>query len=75
MHSAWLKSIFLRVFKFLEIKVGGSKFCGEPILQNVLIIWYPHLYFNFKSYLDTNSESFIRFECILHNLGVLFSES
>ena len=44
-------------------------------MQKVWIIWSPLLYFNFKSFLDPNSSSFIRFQCILHDWGVLFSES
>ena len=47
----------------------------EPLLQKVWIIWSPLLYFNFKSFLNPNSWSFIRFQCILHDSGVLFSES
>ena len=75
MHSAWFRSTFLRVLKFLQIKEQGPNFWGEPILQKVWIIWSPLLYFNFKSFLDPNSSSFIRFQCILHDSGVLFSES
>ena len=75
MHSAWFGSTFLRVLKFLQIKEGGPNFWGEPILQNVWIIWSPLLYFNFKSFLDPNSSSFIAFQCILHDSGVLFEES
>ena len=75
MHCAWFRSSFVRVLKFLQIKEGGPNFWGEPILQNVWIIWSPLLYFNFKSFMDPNSSSFIRFQCILHDSGVLFSES
>ena len=75
MHSAWFGSTFLRVLKFLQIKEQGPNFWGEPILQKVWIIWSPLLYFNFKSFMDPNSSSFIRFQCILHDSGVLFSES
>ena len=75
MHSAWFRSTSLRVLKFLQIKEGGPNFWGEPILQNVWIIWSPLLYFNFKSFLDPKSSSFIRFQCILHDWGLLFSES
>ena len=75
MRCSWFKSTFLRVFKFLQIKEGGSNFWGEPILQNIWIICSPLLYFDFKSFLDPNSSSFIRFQCILHDSGVLFSES
>ena len=75
MHFVWFRSTSLRVFKFLQIKEGGPNFWGEPILQNVWIIWSPLLYFNFKSFLDPNSPSFIRFQSILHESGKLFSES
>ena len=53
---------------------GGSNFWVEPILQKVWIIWSPLVYFNFKSFVDPNSSSFIRFQCILHDSGVLFAE-
>ena len=75
MHSAWFRSTFLRVLKFLQIKEGGATFWGQPILQKVWIIWSPLLYLNFKSFVDPNSLSFIRFQLILHDSGVLFSES
>ena len=75
MHSAWFRSTFLRVLKFLQIKEGGPNFWGEPILQNVWIIWSPLLYLNLKSSMDRNSWSFIRFQFILHESGRLFWES
>ena len=74
MHFVWFRSTSLRVFKFLQIKEGGPNFWGEPILQKVWIIWSPLLYFNFKSFTDPDSSSLIRFQCILHDSGVLFSE-
>ena len=74
MHSAWFRSTFLRVLKFLQIKEGGPNFWVEPILQKVWIIWSPILYFNFKSFMEPNSLSFIRFQCILHGSRVLFLE-
>ena len=75
MHSAWFRSTFLRVLKFPQIKEGGPNFWGEPILQKVWIIWSLLRYFNFKGFTDPDSSSFIRFQCILHDWGVLFSES
>ena len=75
MHSAWFRSTFFRVLKFLQIKEGGPSFWWEPILQKVWIIWSPLLHFNFKSSKYPISSSFIRFQCILHDSGVLFSES
>ena len=74
MHSARIRSNFLRVLKWIEIKEGLPNFWGEPILQKVWIIWSPFWYFNFKSLMDPNFSSFIRNQCILHDSGVLFSE-
>ena len=53
----------------------GANFWREPILQKIWIIWKTLLYFNFNSFTDSNSFSFIRFQCIVHDLGVLFSDS
>ena len=61
------RGTFLRVLIFLQIKEGGPKFLGEPILQNIWIIWSPFLYFNFKSFLDPNSSPFTSFQCIFYN--------
>ena len=74
MHCAWLTSNFLRVFKILQIKEWGSSFWGEPTLEKVWIIWSPRLCFHFKSFMDPNFSSFIIFQCILLDSGVLFSE-
>ena len=73
MHFVWFKSTSLRVFKFLPIKEGRPNFWGEPISQNVWIIWSLLLYFNFKSFWDSNSSPFISFQCILYDSGVLLS--
>ena len=62
-------------WNFCKLKRGGPNFWGEPILQKVWIIRSPLLYFNFKSFMDQDSSSFIRFQCILHDSGLLFSES
>ena len=75
MHSAWFRSAFLRALEFVQMKEGGPNFLGETILQKVLVIWSPLLYFNFKSFTGPNCSSFIRFQCILHEWGVHFSES
>ena len=75
MHSPWCKITFLRGLKLLQTKERGRKFLGEPILQNVWIIFSPLQYFNFQSFLDPSSSSFIRFQCILHDLPEVFSES
>ena len=65
--------LFSGFWNFLQIKVGGPNFLGEPILQNSWIFWSPLLYFNFRSLKDSNSLSFIRFQCVLHDKVVLFS--
>ena len=75
MHSAWFRSTFLGVLKFQQIIEWRPKYFGETILQKVWIIWSPLLYFNFKSFMDPNWSSLIRFQCILHDSGVLLSES
>ena len=74
MHSTWFSSSFLRVLKFLQIKEGGSNFWREPILQNVWITCSRLLYFDLKNFLDPNSSSIIKFQCILHDWRALFSE-
>ena len=75
MHSAWFRSTFRRVFKFLKTKEGWHNFWKEQVLQKVWIIWSPLLYFNFKSFMDPNSSPFIVFQWILHDSGILFAES
>ena len=75
MHYARFRSTFRRALEFPQIKEAGSNFWRESILQKVWIIWSPLLYLNFKSFIDPNSSSLIRFQCILHDSGVLFSES
>ena len=74
MRSAWFRSTFLKVLKFTQIKEGGPNFRGEPILQKVWIIWSHLLYFNFKRFMEPGSLSFIRFQCILLDSRVSFSE-
>ena len=39
----------------------------RAILKNSWIIWSPHLYFNFKTFKDPNSSSFIRFQFVLYD--------
>ena len=70
-----MRSFFLKALKFLQIKHDEPNFWQEPILQKVSIISSPLLYFNFKSFMEPNSSSLIRFQCILHYAGVLLSES
>ena len=75
MHSDWLRIPLLRVLKFLQITEGGPNFWGEPILRKVWIIWSPFRFFNFKSFMDPNFLSFIRFQCIFYHSVVLCWES
>ena len=74
MNFPWFKSTFLRVLKFLQTKERGPDLWGEPILQKVWIIWWEILYMNFKSFVDPNSSSLIRVQCMLHDSGVLLSD-
>ena len=75
MHSAWLRSSILRLLKFLQIKEGRPNFWrGGLILQKVWIIWSPLLYSNLKRFKDPKPLSFIRFQCILLDSRVSFSE-
>ena len=75
MHSTWFKSTFLGLLQFQKIKEWGPNFLGgtnsaERLNYSIL----PLLYFNFKNFKDPNSSSFIRFQCVLHNSDVLFSD-
>ena len=47
----------------------------ETILQKVWIMWSIFLYFKFKSFANPETWSFIRFQSILHDSGVLLQES
>ena len=74
MHSAWLRSTFLWLLEFLEVEEGVPNYLGKAILKNVWIICSPLLHFNFKSFKYRICSSFIRFQWILDDSGVLFSE-
>ena len=65
--------LFSGFWNFLNLKSQDLISWGEPIPQNSWIIWFPHLYFNFRSLKNANSLSFIRFQCILCDSAVLFS--
>ena len=64
--------LFSEFRNFYKLKRGHLISWGETILQNGWTIRSPLLYFNFKSFKDPNSSSFIRFQCILHDSGVPF---
>ena len=55
--------------KRVDLISGGNQFCRKWIIPPFL------LYVNFKSLMDTISSSFISFQCILYDSGVIFSES
>ena len=74
MHSAWFRTNFLRVLRILQIKHCDLILGGKPLLQKVWVIWSPFLYLNFKTFLDPNSSSLIRFQCIVHESRVIFWE-
>ena len=75
MNSAWFRSTFLKVLKLLQMKEEGPNFWWQPLLQKVWIIWSLLLHFNSKSFKCEISSSFIRFQSIPHDSGVLLSES
>ena len=66
--------LFSHFQNFCKLKGRELTSWGEPILQKDWIIWVLFLYFSFRSFKDPNSSSFIRFLCILHDSGVLFSD-
>ena len=68
-----VKNTFLRHLKLLQMKKGVPKFWGEPIVKIVWIVWSALLYFNFESFKNQNSSSFIIYQCILFESGVPFS--
>ena len=75
MRSIWFRRTFVRLLEFLQVKEGWLNFLAKPILQKVWIIWSPLLYFNLKILKEPNSASFIRFQYMLDDSGVLFSDS
>ena len=64
---------FLRVLKFLQIKEGDLIFVGNQFCRMPELFGPPLLFSNFESFLYQNSSSFIRFQCILYDSGVLLS--
>ena len=66
--------LFSDISNFYKLKRADLISLGEPILENGWIIWSPLLYLNFKIFKYPDSLSFIRFQCILHDWGVLSLE-
>ena len=56
--------------------IEGASFLGrnQALLKNSWIIWSPLLYFNFKTFKDPNSLSFIRFQCVLYDSEEFLSD-
>ena len=70
----WKTQILCRSSQnFRKLKRVDVVLYGGPILQNNWIICHPLLYFNYKNLKDTNSLSFILFQCVLHDAPVLAS--
>ena len=66
--------LFSDISNFYKLKRADLISLGEPILENGWIIWSPFLYLNFKIFKYPDSFTVIRFQCILHDWGVLFLE-
>ena len=71
MISAWFRSTFLRVLKFLEIKEREPNFGGNQLCR-MSKLFGPLLYFNLKISMDQNSPSFTRFQSFLHESAQVF---
>ena len=65
------KNFFTDFWNSYKLKREERNFWGEPVLKKVWIICSSLLYFNFKIFVDSESLSFIRFQCILHDSGVV----
>ena len=57
--------LFSKSWNFYKLTRVNLISGGETILQNVWFIWSPLLYLDFKSFMDTISLAFIRFQFIL----------
>ena len=77
MHSLWLRRRFLRLLKFQQIKERRPNFWeGTNSAESLNCLPPPPpSTFNYKTFKDPNSLSFIRFQYTLHDAGVIFSES
>ena len=66
--------IFSESWNFYQLKRGGLVSGGTDFAESLNCL-VPLLYSNLKSFLNPNSSSFIRFQCILHDSGLLCAES
>ena len=74
MNLGRFRGTFLRVLKCPQIK-DSDLISGGTYFAESLNYFDPLVCFNFKSLMDTIFSFLIRFECILHDWGVLFTES
>ena len=65
---------FSQTFEISKTWRGGPNFLEEPILQRVRIIWSLLLSLYFITFKDPNYSSFIRFQCILLDPRLSFSD-
>ena len=68
-----IQEYFSQGSEIVQIKKGGFNFLGEPIVQNVWIIWSSLLYLGLKSPMDQKPLTVIRFQFFLHESGRIFS--
>ena len=66
--------LFSESSNFYKSKTGDLISGGNQFCRKFELFGPPFLQFNFKSFINLNSSSFIRFQCILHDSGVLFLE-
>ena len=79
----YLAVCFSEFWNFNKLKRGDQIYWGgDNSAESLNYFRHPPprpssllLYFNFKIFKEPNSLSFIRFQCTLHDSGVLFSES
>ena len=62
-------------WNFYKLKMGDLVSWGNWFYRKSELFGPPLLYLNFKSFMDPNSSSFIKSQCIVHDSGELFSES
>ena len=65
--------LFTERSNFYKLKSGVLISVTNQFCRISELFGSPLLYFNFTSFLDPNSSSLIRFQCILHDSGVPFS--
>ena len=79
-HSLYLNAFcmidgyFSQSWNFYKLK-KATWFLGGTSFAESLNYLVPPSVFNFKFFMDANSSSFIRSQCILHHWVVLFSQS